>query len=301
MKHFARWLKVDRTANYRQAVLLKQRDERDIIELKAVSKDHPAYGYRRLGLALNWGSSKTRRLMKVAGVVPLAMRKKRFAYNPQTTATDTNDRLPEELRSNLLRKYDIVATYPDHVWAEDFTYLKYQNKMYYLATILDLYSRRIVGWALSAHHDTELIQAGLLDSVSKHTPPVVLHNDQDTEYCSKRYYALCESLEMRMSFSAKASPWQNGFQESFYREFKLELDAKHLDRFECLGELTEAIAKQLHYYNTSRIHTALKTNPAAYAARFEQDNFEQYSIKSKAAIQQITTGVRDRVLQKVGA
>ena len=99
-----------------------------------------------------------------------------------------------------------------------------------------------------------------------------------------------------MSFSAKASPWQNPFQESFYREFKLELDTKHLDRFECLGELTEAIAKQLHYYNTSRIHTALQTNPAAYAARFEQNN-----IKSKVSTQQMITGVRDRVLQEVGA
>lgn len=287
---------MDRTASYRQAVLLKQRDARDSLELKTVHKDHPAYGYRRLGMALNWSPDKTRRLMKAAGVVPLAMRKKRFTYNPQTTATDTNDRLPEELRSNLLRKYDIVAAHPGHVWAEDFTYLKYQNKMYYLATILDLYSRRIVGWALSAHHDTDLIQAALLDSVSKHTSPVVLHNDQGTEYCSKRYYALSESLAIRMSFSAKASPWQNGFQESFYREFKLELDAKHLDRFECLGELTEAIAKQLHYYNTSRIHTTLKTNPAAYAARFEKDNN-----KSKAVIQQITTEVRDRVLQEVGA
>lgn len=252
-------------------------------------------------MALNWSPDKTRRLMKVAGIVPLAMRKKKFTYNPQTAATDTNDRLPEELRSNLLRKYNITAQYPNYVWAEDFTYLKYKNKMYYAATVLDLYSRQVVGWALSAHHDTDLIQAALLDAVSKCQPPAILHNDQGMEYCSKRYYALCESLEIRMSFSAKASPWQNPFQESFYREFKLELDAKHLDRFECLGELTEAIAKQLHYYNTSRIHTALQTNPAAYAAGFEQDNFEQYSIKSKAAIQQITTGVRDRVLQKVGA
>ena len=107
-----------------------------------------------------------------------------------------------------------------------------------------------------------------------------------------------------MSFSAKASPWQNPFQESFYGEFKLELDAKHLDRFECLGEVTEAIARQLHYYNTRRIHTALHTNPAAYAARFVEDNKEKDSIdniKSKIFVQQITSGVRDRVLQEMGA
>lgn len=168
--------------------------------------------------------------------------------------------------------------------------------MYYLATILDLYSRQIVGWALSAHHDTQLIQEALLDATAEYKPPAILHNDQGTEYCSKKYYTLCSSLEIELSFSAKASPWQNGFQESFYREFKLELNAKHLDRFECLGELTEAIARQLHYYNTSRIHTAIQTNPAAYAAGFEKGN-----TKGKISIQQVITEVRDGVLQKVGA
>jgi putative transposase len=234
--------------------------------------------------------------MKAAGVVPLVMRKKKFAYSRRVTTTEANDKLPEKLRNNLLRQGSSTAQYPHHIWAEDFTYLKCQNKMYYLATVLDIYGRQIVGWALSAHHDTGLIQAALLDAVSKYQSPTILHNDQGTEYCSKKYYALCVSLEIQMSFSDKASPWQNGFQESFYREFKLELDAKHLDRFECPGELAEAIARQLHYYNTSRVHTALKTNPAAYAAGFARDN-----IKSKISIQQITTGVRDRVLQKVGA
>lgn len=176
--------------------------------------------------------------------------------------------------------------------------------MYYLATILDLYSRQIVGWALSAHHDTALVQEALLDALPKHTPPAILHNDQGTEYCSRKYYALCGSLGTRMSFSAKASPWQNGFQESFYREFKLELDARHLDRFACLGEFTEAIARQLHYYNTSRIHTAIKTNPAAYAAGFEKDNkdnIEKIKLKDLNVIKQIPTEVRDRVLQILGA
>lgn len=235
--------------------------------------------------------------MKAAGITPLAMRKKKFTYSHQGTATGVDDKLPEGLRSNLLRQGNITAQYPNHVWAEDFTYLKYRNNMYYLATVLDLYSRQIVGWALSAHHDTDLIQAALLDALTKHPASAILHNDQGAEYCSRRYYALCESLEIQMSFSAKASPWQNPFQESFYREFKLELDTNHLDRFECLGELTEAIARQLHYYNTSRIHTALKTNPAAYAARFAESNLK----KQELNIQQITTGVRDRVLQEMGA
>jgi len=294
VRHFACWFEIDRSAGYRKPTQLKQRDEQEITKLKIVHKDHPAYGYRRLALALAWSPNKTRRLMRASGVVPLALCKKQFVYNPQTAASD--DTLPEEVRSNLLKQRNVTAQYPHHIWAEDFTYLKYKNKMYYLATVLDLCTRQIVGWALSAHHDTQLIQEALLDATSKHQPPAILHNDQGSEYCSKRYYALCGSLEIELSFSAKGSPWQNGFQESFYREFKLELDTKQLNRFNDLGELAEAIARQLHYYNTSRIHTALRTNPAAYAAGFEQD-----TIKSRLSIHQITTEVRDRVLRGVGA
>lgn len=135
--------------------------------------------------------------MKAASVVPLALRKRKFTYASNTTATD--DILPEEVRSNLLEKYNITAKYPNHIWAEDFTYLKYQNKMYYLATVLDLYTRQIVGWALSANHDTQLIEEALLDTTGRHKPPAILHNDQGPEYCSKKYYTLCIVL-WRLSY-----------------------------------------------------------------------------------------------------
>lgn len=88
-----------------------------------------------------------------------------------------------------------------------------------------------------------------------------------------------------MSASAPGAPWENGFQESFYNNFKWELDADHLNRLNNPGQLLEAIAIQLNYYNTKRIHTALKTNPAAYAARFEQ---------------QSSTEVRDKVMTVSG-
>jgi len=67
--------------------------------------------------------------------------------------------------------------------------------------------------------------------------------------------------------SQKASPWENGHQESFYSEFKLELG--HAESYETLGELTEAVARQIHYYNNQRIHTALKCPPSVFAQKMQ--------------------------------
>jgi putative transposase len=123
--------------------------------------------------------------------------------------------------------------------------LWFQGRWYYLATLIDLFSRQVVGWTLSAHHDTDLITAALLDALSRHPPPAICHQDQ---YCSERYDIIALSLGIELSFSEKGSPWENGFQESFYRPFKLEIHAKKLDRFADLGELMAAIAKQIQYY-----------------------------------------------------
>lgn len=296
IRHFAQVLGVNRTSIYRKSTQRNARDEQDSQQLLAIHSSHPAYGYRRLRLVLGWSAGKTRRLMKVATVTPLGVRRK-HSWKHTKAKWPVSTRMRTNLLKTATNPNGLVATYPHHVWAEDFTYLWFQNKWYYLATVIDLHSRQVVGWALGARHTTELIETALLDATVKHPAPAILHNDRGSEYCSWHYELLCSSLEIELSFSDKGSPWQNGFQESFYREFKVELQAKQLDRFNDLGELLEAVAQQLHYYNTSRIHTALQTNPAAYAARFEQKNL----MLQHEHINRGTTGVRDRVLQEGGA
>jgi putative transposase len=217
--------------------------------------------------------------MKACGIPPPKRRKHYQKAN--------NGKKPAP--ANLLNDQALVAAYPNHIWAEDFTYFWFQNRFYYLATVIDLYSRQIVGWALGSRHDTNLITAALMDAVSRHPSPAILHNDRGSEYLSKRYRTICASLEITMSASAPGSPWQNGFQESFYNNFKAELG--NLKQLGNEGQLLEAIALQLHYYNTKRIHSSLRTYPAAYAARFEQCEQEKQSLT-----QQSTTEVRDKVM-----
>jgi len=233
--------------------------------------------------------------------VPLGVKRNQpYAHKEITEA-----QVAPEARRNLLKERSLIAAYLYHVWAEDFTYLWFQGRWYYLATVIDLFSRQIVGWALSAHHDTDLITAALLDALGRHPPPAICHQDQGSEYCSERYDIIALSQGIELSFSEKGSPWENGFQESFYRPFKLEIGAKKLDRFAGLGELMEAIAKQIQYYNAERIHSALGMSPLAFATsglapRNSTKHKEIYMVKQNY-LQQILTGVRDKVFIILGA
>jgi putative transposase len=142
-------------------------------------------------------------------------------------------------------------------------------------------TREVVGWRLGTTHSSELTYTALLDALSKHPAPAILHSDQGSEYLSHRHQLLCERMEIRLSVSTKGSPWQNGFMERWFGNFKQELPSlKPLQ----LAQLHEAIAMQIHYYNTKRIHLALKMSPAAYAATLITSRLSQ-----------------DKVLQRGGA
>lgn len=166
-------------------------------------------------------------------------------------------------------------------WVQDFTYLWFQRSWYYLAVVLDLKTRQVVGWQLGMRHSSELTHAALLDALSKYPAPTILHSDQGTEYLSYKHQLTCDRLEITLSCSTRASPWQNGFMERFFGSFKAELG--DITRHKELAQFHESIALTIHYYNTKRIHSALKMSPAAYAASL-----------MPAALE------RDKVLQKRG-
>jgi len=149
-------------------------------------------------------------------------------------------------------------------WVQDFTHIWFMSMWTYVATVLDLRTRRIVGWSIGLRHDSELIHRAVLDAFSKYSPPPILHSDQGSEYLSYRLQDLCQKMEIELSCSDKGSPWQNGFKERFYGTLKDELGPTA--RFKDLAELHEGVALTIYYYNHKRIHTALKMSPVAYAA-----------------------------------
>ena len=201
-------------------------------QIEEVLKDHKAYGHKRIALK-----------------VPVKKQ----------------DIKQESVNNNLIK--DLTIDKPSQIWQSDFTYLPYFNKNIYLATVIDCYSKEILGWNLSVKHNTDFIVQALLDSMIKRKPPKIFHCDQGSEYKSKELSKILKSNNIKLSMSAKSSPWQNGFQESFYGKFKLELG--HPKAYENLGELTEAIALQIYYYNNQRIHTTLKMPPSVFYQNYQ--------------------------------
>lgn len=247
----------------------KTKDKLAVSELTLAHEEHPFYGVRRFALHLHWSENKARRIRRLAGiVVPTAA--KRHKYKRGGTAQIAAP-------PNILHRYAVFKnkTRPQDgmdyrnmvnagAWVQDFTYIHFQHSFCYVAGVLNLETREIVGWRLGTNHTSELTYAALLDALSKHEPPAILHSDQGSEYLSHKHELLCERLEIQLSASNKASPWQNGFMERFVQTHKLELGS--ISKLKDIAELNEAVAMAMHYYNTKRIHLALKTTPAAYAA-----------------------------------
>ena len=251
-KALAKKLGVSRSSLY-YASKMKVRDIAIKERILAALSEHPSYGHRRLALELRCNKKCILRVMKKFGITPYRRRARRprkpgdLGTQPLHIANYAKTLCP--LRRNVL-------------WASDFTYFWFHGRFWYLCTVLDLFSREIVGFSFASSHDASLILAALQDALRRRGTTLYLHSDQGSEYQSYAYFDLLKAQNIRASFSAKSSPWQNGYQESFYSEFKKDLG--HPSHFETLGEFIEGIHLQIHYYNNRRIHTALKAIPAQY-------------------------------------
>lgn len=233
-------------------------DEEVKLQIEAVMTDHPRYGHKRIALALKLNKKRIRRVMKRFNLKPY----RRRAQRPRKK--DDEGKKPSEYQ-NLIK--DFCPIRPNIVWVSDFTYIKYQGRFIYLATIMDLYTREIIGWNISRFHNAELISGALQDALERtRATPMYFHSDQGSEYDSNPLTTFLTNLHIQISMSQKASPWENGFQESFYSEFKMDLG--QVNRFEQLGELVEAIHQTIYYYNHHRIHTSLKMSPVAFKDKY---------------------------------
>lgn len=229
------------------------------LQIQAVLVDNPSYGHKRIAIELKMGKNRIRRVMKKFGIKPYR-RRARLPRKPE----DQNK--PVAKYQNKIKL--LCPIRPTVVWVSDFTYIRYEDQFIYLATIMDLFTREIIGWNISRFHNKELILGALADaSVRERKAPLFLHSDQGSEYEALEYLAACEVNRIEISMSAKSSPWENANQESFYSTFKVDLG--RTDRFESLGELVEAIHLAIYYYNEKRIHTSLKMSPIKFRERYQ--------------------------------
>lgn len=218
-----------------------------------VLNSNSCYGHKRIALELKMNKKRILRVMKKYGLEPRKRRKK---------FTKTDDiGLPEAGYQNEVK--GLCPRAPDVIWCGDFTYIRFRDGFIYLATVVDVYTREIIGFALSRRHNRYLVKSAILDALKKRNClPQYFHSDQGSEYQSSEHADFLEHLGVKVSMSAKASPWQNPFQESFYSQFKLELG--NINRLENDGQLAEAVFQQIYYYNNRRIHSALKMSPRQF-------------------------------------
>jgi len=240
----------------------RPRSDDDLLgEIKKTMTEHPAYGHRRVAKALRRNRKAVRRVMLANGLRPRVCRRFRRPAKPDDLGRE-DAKMPNILAVSRPIRADVV-------WAGDFTYVWLLGRFWYVATVIDVFTREVVGWHVGAHHTAALVAGAFLDAVRRRgRAPRWFHSDQGSEYDAASYSELLARHETTQSMSRKGCPWQNGFQESFYANFKLELGDVSLLAHE--GELVEAVNIQLAYYNGRRIHSAIGMPPVDFRKEQEQ-------------------------------
>jgi transposase InsO family protein len=156
-----------------------------------------------------------------------------------------------------------VPSYPHHIWVADFTHLAFHGRDIRVATTMDVYTRTIVGVSVATVGGTILVTQALWSALLTHPRPLIFHSDNGVEYHAHSFIDILTTLGIHISRSKPGCPWENGYQESFYDKFKVDLGDPN--RFRTLGELVAEIYATIHRYNTVRIHSALRMSPQEFA------------------------------------
>jgi len=262
----AKFLGVSRGSLYYKSKLeVKDEELRSLIEV--VMSKHPAYGYRRVALELGINKKRAQRVMQKYNLKPA----RRACVSPYKK----DDTGKEALWYPDITKI-LCPLAPNVIWVSDFTYIRFKGIFIYLCTVIDLFTREVLGFHLMTSHTTELIKKAFIKAIKKaSTTPVWFHSDQGSEYTSDKFLSLLASHDVKPSLTPKSSPWRNGSQESFFGRFKVEFG--DFERFETLPELMEAIYHYLNYYNTERIHSAIKDKPSNFKSRWKEKYFNTLS------------------------
>ena len=229
-------------------------NERLLAEIRAIHVENEArYGSPRIRDELRErghevGKHRVARLMRENGIWGRIRR--RFRHT-----TDSRHKLP--IAPNLLGQ-NFSATAPNQAWVGDITYIWTAEGWAYLAVLLDLYSRRVVGWALRKSLNRELAVSALKHALTCRKPPLGLvhHTDRGSQYASQQYRDLLARHGATSSMSAAGNCYDNAVAESFFATLKKEL--VHGCAFETRSEAYDAISDYIdNYYNSKRRHSAV--------------------------------------------
>lgn len=202
------------------------------------------------------GRKRVARLMRVAGI--------EGCHRRRSTRTTVREARTRPAPDRVHRQF--VADAPDRLWTADITYVPTWDGFLYLAVVLDVYSRRIVGWAMAAHLRTELVLAALEMALWNRRPThgVIHHSDQGSQYTSVAFGQHCRAAGVVPSMGSRSDCYDNAITEAFFATLECELLRRHT--FRTHNEARMALFDYIEaFYNRQRRHSALGyQSPAAY-------------------------------------
>jgi len=231
-------------------------DERIGVRIEELALEYPRYGYRRMTAQLR----REGFIVNHKRVLRL-MREKELLVKPRKGYVRTTDSAHGmRVYPNLYSRRTFGRV--NQAWVADITYVRLGNGFCYLAAILDAYSRRVVGWALSRNIDSALVIEALSRAIEERDPPrrVIHHSDRGKQYASDDYIKLLKSRKFRISMARKGNPYDNAQAESFMKTLKAE--EVHLAEYVSLADAAERIGAFIErVYNGKRLHSALHYVP----------------------------------------
>jgi putative transposase len=205
---------------------------------------------RELREVRHWrvGHNRVARRMRKLGLRSIVRRKYRVT---------TNSKHSFSVAENLLNR-NFTAERPNQAWVGDITYIPAGNRWLYLAVFIDLFSRSVVGWALSESLDHTFVQQALWRAIMRRRPPkdLMIHSDRGVQYCCEGFRNTLQSHHFIQSMSRKGNCWDNAVAESFFHLFKTELI--YPENLKTKEDIEKAVFEYIEiYFNRQRRHSSI--------------------------------------------